>query len=422
MFTKKYSKKGIIKNAIFIKKALFFGKQFKTTISCSLKEKYAEEEIKRATEKIDYKNQSKKKKIGNLILLLVNLIIIVGIFVYYSQTNDNVHLLDLFKLDIAWIYLVLAIVMFFANNLIETLKFYQLIYKGTGKKRFFLSLKTYLYGRYYDSITPFSAAGEPFQIFYLNKHKIKGEKATSIPLVKHIFNLAALTILGLSVLIANIFLNFTTSKIIILLAVISTIANGAIILLIILLSVSKKVGPSIVIKFLKLANKMHIIKNYKVTFFKVSRFVKNYQKSMKQFTKSKFTIFSQIFLSLLTYVSCYAIVYFIYLAFLPVGDIANVSFLTIFACMMLCDLCAGMIPLPGGTVGAELSFDVLFHKWFVPNLFTWAMLTWRILTYFSFIVIGAILTFGTYVKSLLKGRKSKGELNLKPNDEEMNSK
>lgn len=407
MFTKKNLRKGILKNAVLVKKTLFFGKQFKTTISCSLKEKYTDEEIKRATEKIDYKNKNKKKKFGNLILLIVNLIIIVGIFIYYSQTNDNVHLIDLFKLDIAWIYLILAVLMFISYNLIETFKFYQLIYKGTRKRRFFLSLKTHLYGRYYDSITPFSAAGEPFQIFYLNKHDIKGDKATSIPLVKHVFNLAALAILGIAVLLANIFFNFTSNKIIIVLAIISTIANGAIIALIVLLSVSKKVGPSIVIKLLKLANKMHIIKNYKVTFFKVSRFVKSYQKSMKQFTKSKLTIFTQILLSLLTYMSLYAIVYFIYLAFLPVGDIANVSFLTIFACMMLCDLCAGMIPLPGGTVGAELSFDALFHKWFVPNLFTWAMLTWRILTYFSFIIIGAILTFSTYVKSLIKRRKIK---------------
>lgn len=392
---------GKIKKVALVKKAPVFCGKFQTTLSCSLKDKYLEYELEQLKDKVDFQKQSKKRKIGGLLLLLFNLIVIVGIFVYHSTTNDNIHIIDLFNLNIAWIFLGAAVLMFLLCNLIEALKFYQLIKKGTGKKRFFTSLKAHLYGRYYDSITPFSAAGEPYQIYYFSSHGIKGDKATSIPLVKHIFNMLALTLIGVVVLILNIFVGFTANPLIILLSVISTIANVVLISLIVLLSVSKKVGPALVIKCLKLLNKLRIVKNYKVTFFKVCKFVKSYQKSLKQFTKSKLTSFIQIVLALITYIFQYAIVYFIYLAFLPAGGTPGVNFMTIFACMMICDLCASIFPLPGGTVGAELSFDSLFNSWFAPSVFTWAMLIWRILTYFSYIIIGGVLIACSYIKSLI---------------------
>ncbi|MBE5745744.1 MAG: flippase-like domain-containing protein [Clostridiales bacterium] len=398
-------KQGIIKNAVLVQKASFFNAKFQTTLSCSLKDKYVQTELENAEEKVNYKNKSKKSKIWNTILLVVNFLVIVGIFTYFSLTNGNIYLGELFKLDIAWIYLLCAVLMFLLNSLIETLKYYQLIKKSTGKRRFFLSMKTHFLGRYYDNITPFGAGGQPFQVFYLNKHDIKGDKATSIPVVKHVFQLVAFLIVSIAVLVANIFIPYTRNVIIIVVAAISALANGAIVGTIFLLSVSKKIGPAFIIKLLKFLNKIRIVKNYKVTFFKVCKFVKNYQKSMKSFAKSKLTIFIQIILSILTYVSFYAIVYFIYLAFLPVSQAAQVSYLTIFSCMILCDLTASIMPLPGGSGLAEISFDALFKNWFASNVFTWAMLIWRSLTYFIYIFIGGVQIFSSYIKSLIIKRK-----------------
>ena len=132
---------------------------------------------------------------------------------------------------------------------------------------------------------------------------------------------------------------------------------------------------------------------------------------MKSFTKSKFTILIQLLLSILTYVTFYAIVYFIYLAFTPVSGIHGVSYLTIFACMILCDLCAGIMPLPGGSGVAEISFDGLFGKWFAPGIFAWAMLIWRFLTFFMFIIIGGVLIFSSYIKSVIKDRLNQKKKN-----------
>jgi len=399
-------KKGYIKRVALIKKAKIFNNNFQTTFSCSLKHKHLNKDIEYAKEQIDFKSKSKKKKIGSLILLIVNFLIIGGIFTYYFATNEIKDLSEIFHNNVKLQFLFLAVIMLLVTIIIETIRFVQLIYKTTGKIRIGLSLKTYLLGKYYDNITPFNFGGQPFQIFYLNKHGIKGDNATSIPLVKHVINTSAFLLLSVLVLILNFIFKFTNSIVIIIIAIMAIILNGSLVALVLLFSVSKRIGPSLVIKILKLLNRLKIIKNYKVTFFKVSRFVKNYQKSVKLVAKSVKTLICQFVLAILNFITFYSIVYFIYLAFIPENTFGIVEILS---CMALCDICGGVMPLPGGSGAAEISFDALFSRLFItnPGALPYAMLIWRFLTYFIFIIIGGIQIFCSFIKNKWLARKNK---------------
>ena len=354
-------------------------------------------------------HKQKKKKIINFVLLLVNLAIVASIFIYYSKTSGLVGFKELFSQNIEYKFLIFALVACALAIVIETFRIFQLIGKSTGKYKFFLSLKTHMIGRYYDCITPFSAGGQPFQIFYLHKKGLPGDKATSIPLAKHFFSMFAFSIISIFVLVSNIFVPFTNNPLILVIAILALIVNGGIVALILLLSISKRVGSIIVIKVLKLLNKMHIIKNYKKTFFKVARFVRNYQKSMKAYSKSVFTIIFQLALSVVSYVLIYSITYFIYLAFLPLNSsiIEEVSLLNVVACSVICDLCACIMPLPGGSGLAEISFDNLFKRLFNLKIFPWALLIWRILTFFIFILVGAVQIVCSFIKNVTQKTISK---------------
>lgn len=404
MLAKKKLKKGLLKRVVLVKRSCLKGKVFQTTFSCSLTKKYIEEDVKQASYKLKERKQ-KKKKITNIILLTVNLLIVVGVFVYYGFTSGIKSFRELIFENVAYKYLLIAVALFLFAIVVDTLKYYQLIKKSTGKRRLITSLNTHMIGRYYDCVTPFAVGGQPFQIYYLLKKGLSGSKATSIPLAKHFFNMIAFTIISIVVLISQLAMPLTASPVIITLAIIGIISNFVIVLIILLFSVSKRVGPALVIKILKLLNKMHIIKNYKTTFFKVAKFVKNYQRSMKDFSKSAWTIFVQIFLAFLSYVAIYSIVYFIYLAFLPLNSSpVIVSWFDIFCCAVLCDLCSGIMPLPGGTGLAEISFDSLFKRLFSITVFPWALLIWRILTYFAFILIGGLKVIFSFFKSLKKSK------------------
>lgn len=399
MLRKRKLKKGILKSFELLKKSCLRNKVFQTTYSCSLKNRYTEEDLKRADEKLASRKQ-KKKKIANILLLTLNLCIVVGIIVYYALTSGIESFRSLIFKNVAYKYLIIAFGLFFVGILIDTLKYYQLIKKSTGKRRFITSLNTHLTGRYYDCITPFAVGGQPFQIYYLHKKGLSGSKSTSIPLAKQFFSMIAFSIISIAVLIAQIVLKQAISPLILTLAIIAIVANLTVVLVILLFSVSKRLAPSLVIKVLKLLNKMHLIKNYKTTFFKVSRFVKNYQRSMKDFSKSAWTIIIQLVLAVLSFVSIYSIVYFIYLAFLPLNlGSQPVSFTNIFCFAVLCDLVSGIMPLPGGTGLAEISFDSLFKSLFTATVLPWALLIWRILTYFAFIIIGGVRSVISFCKN-----------------------
>ena len=60
---------------------------------------------------------------------------------------------------------------------------------------------------------------------------------------------------------------------------------------------------------------------------------------------------------------------------------------------VICDLALCFIPIPGGAGGAELSFAALFAPYFASTqgIFVWAMLFWRIFTYYGYLIQGAFL-------------------------------
>ena len=69
-----------------------------------------------------------------------------------------------------------------------------------------------------------------------------------------------------------------------------------------------------------------------------------------------------------------------------------------FVLQLACDLAVSLIPIPGGAGTAEMSFSALCKPLFVATLgstagglFVWAILFYRILTYYGYLIQGGIL-------------------------------
>ena len=393
----------MLKNKIRVYSSNTFFASFQTTYSCSIKNRYVIEDLFKAEAQVN-KEKKKSKKFLNALLLAVNFLIITGIFIYYSITSGIKHPAELFELDIKWRYLIYAFLAFVVGLIIETAKCSQLIKKSTGKYRVKLSFEAMALARYYDHITPLSIGGEPYQIYYLNKNKISGEVSTSIPVVKHVFWQISYVILGLIALIYNFFVPITNNLIVIIIAIVSLVGNALIICLILFLTISKRIAQVVIIKILKFLNKVRIIKNYKITFFKVLRFVKRYQKSMRFLASNLKTVILQLIYAIISTLSNFIIVYFIYKAF-PHVTPTTLSVFDVMICMMLCDLTACIMPLPGGTGLAEFSFGAVFSSWFMPGIFPWALIIWRTLTYFSSLILGGILILKNFISAKIKSSK-----------------
>lgn len=405
MGNKKIKRIKLVKNYVEIKKPTNFFGAFEPTFSCSIRKKYVIDDLYNAEEKLEKTSGKKKKKWVSVFALVINLCVIAGILIYYGATSGIKSLSEVLTLGVKWQFILCAILAFVGYLMIESLKYFQLIKKTTGRYRLKLAISTMIMGAYYDNITPLSSGGEPYQIYHLNKNGVPGEKATSIPLMKHIIWLATFVVLGISILILNEFCKFSTSIWIKIGGSIALILNGSIVLLIIFFSISKRTAQILVIKVLKLLHKMHIIKNYKVTFFKVVKFVRNYQKTIKTLTKSFSTWIIQFLLAIGSYLSLFSIVYFIYLAF-P-HEVIGLSWSYIVCSMMLCELITSIAPLPGGTGFAEFSFSAICSLWFGTETVPWALIVWRIITYFSFLIMGGTAVIYGYVKNRKKDKKNK---------------
>lgn len=403
----KIKKVKLIKNFVEVKRPTNFFATFEPTFSCSIRKKYVVDDLYQAEEKIEKTSGKKKKKWISILALVLNLCVIAGIFIYYGLTENIKSLSELLTMGVKWQYILCAVLAFAGYLIVESLKYFQLIKKTTGRYRWKLAMGTMIMGAYYDNITPLSSGGEPYQIYHLNKNGVPGEKATSIPLMKHIIWLLAFVSLGIAVLIVNEFCQFTTSILIKIGGSIALILNGSIVLLIFFFSISKRTAQILVIKVLKLLHKMHIIKNYKVTFFKVVKFVRNYQKTIKTLAKSVSTWIIQFLLAIGSYLSLFSIVYFIYLAFPHAID--GLSWGYIVCCMMLCELVTVIAPLPGGTGFAEFSFSAIFARLFSAEIIPWALIVWRVITYFSYLVLGGGNIIRNFIKGKIKEKKQKNQ-------------
>lgn len=340
------------------------------------------------TEDAIAKKKTKNKKIFNLLFFLLNIILVVAVFYNFAKEQGGVQPLStLFANKPKWRFLWVAVGLYAIAVIFNTLKFSFLIHSKTGKFRLWFSFKLATIGRYYDHITPLGSGGQPFEIYYLKKNGYGGDIATAIPLAKYMVWQIAFMIICTFILIAY-GPNYSTSPIVLICAWIGLALIMLLFLFVLFMSITKKFGASLVVGVLKLLNKMHLIKDYRKVLIKVLKFVKQYQYCIKTFAKSPWTILSVLFASIGSLLSNALIAYFILIAF---NTTANISWWDIVCKCFICDLAVCFMPMPGGSGATELSFNALLGSLFTEGTLFWGILIWRFLTYYLYIIQGAIV-------------------------------
>ncbi len=396
----------LVKSPIFQTKLFTFKstdtKRFK---SCPIDSYYEKYRLEKAKEQIS--SQKKKSKAWKWIVFVVNLGIIAYIFFNEFSGTSGTSITHLWENNPRfWAMIVLLLITFALNMFIEATKMYSLIYKGSKRSRPFLSYKVMAVGRYYDNITPMTSGGQPFQIHYLNSRGLRADMSTTVPLVRQIYWQMTYLVISLTVVIFN-FPSMIAEIDSVMAALINTAAwvglsaNAVLLFAIVFLSKSKKIALSILSWGIKLLHKMKIVKNYEKAKMKVTSFVADYQQAMKNYTSDWMTSVSQIFLAVCSILVIASFPYVIYWGLEGIlTTTVSYSYIDIISRLILCELAASFMPLPGGTGVAELSFVTLFGPVFGSEV-VWAMLLWRLFTYFLFILQG----LGVYTYDLIIGNK-----------------
>lgn len=369
------------------------------------KRKVISHTISKATDTIETKSEkSKKKKIWNILFLILNVVLIVFIFVQFANEQGGVQPLStLFANKPNWFYLLIAVGLYVVCVICNSLKFSILIHNKTGKWRPWLSFKVATIGRYYDNVTPLGSGGQPFEIYYLKKNGYSGDVSTAIPLSKYMVWQVSFVLISLFILIFFPS-TYSSSTLVIVCAWVGLAITAGLFLFVLFMSITKKWGASLVVGVLKLLYKLKIVKNYRKALENVLRFVKKYQYSIKTFIKSPLAITGEILVTLGTFLANALIAYFVYASFV---EIPQIGWWEIICKCIICELAVSFFPMPGGTGASELSFNALMGSLFPSGTLFWGLLIWRFLTYYFYIIQGGLVLIGDAIASKVKSRRKK---------------
>lgn len=343
--------------------------------------------LKETEEKVK-SQKSNKSRIINLVFFCISIAVLVVILLYQYRKYGIKDVAELFKENVHFKGVVFILLVFLAIMFLESFRTWLLILKATKISRPVISYKSTAICRYYDCITPFSFGGQPFQIYYLSTRGVNTGVATSVPLAKYMYSQISFCLIALIMLIVGSGMWGTKSNLVVWLSIVSLIISVVFLLLIIFITLSKKVASRLIIGFIKFLSKIKLVKNYRKTSRVVYRSLTEYQKSIRFYLKDFWT-------SLLAFISSAGVVLLKalipYLIYVMLSENVEVGFSIIFCKFIICELATMYIPLPGGSGVAEISFTALFSSLFSDGLLFWAMLIYRIASYYIYILQGALV-------------------------------
>ena len=361
-------------------------------------------------------------------ILFVVLVIAVLAFTFYNDFFSASEKREEFTweafgtiLSYSWQYLLFALLSFVACYFLKGLKLSITCKSLTGKWHFWTCFKTAIVGHYYNSVTPLAVGGQPFEIYHLTKHGVHGGTATSLPVATYFLNQLAYVCLGILALVLfknnamGIADNFggSLSSAVSILAIVGLSFCMAMPLLIILFLMFPRVCAKIVHFILKIGTKLKLVKRPKETTYKTFKTVVHNTKCLKKIATKPLTLVSCFIISALETIALSSIAFFT-LKFFGLS-IAGESVMSewvqvVLICLILYNAIS-FIPTPGNSGAADLSFYALFQQNLMVGLAFPAMVSWRILSFYAFIVIGFIYNA---IDRKLTAKKS--ESNISDND------
>ena len=352
-------------------------------------------------------NISKRQKHFKIIFSVAFFVFVISVLAFtfykdfFASGREAPSLEGLYDiLKTSWFYLIFAIISLFFCFVFKGLKLSIMCKRLTGKFHLKTCMETGIIGHYYNCVTPLAVGGQPFEIYHLSKHGVHGGAASSMPIAAFFLNQFGFVTLGFVALgmISSNTLHIPETILGVFpetfkfLAIIGLICCLLMPLLILVFSLMPSVGSRLVTFVMWLGGKLRLIKNPKETTYRTIKTVYHNSKCLKKITANPFIFLLTYIVSLCEWLALCSIAYFT-LKFFGY-DIEGVYGLLewgqiILLCLILY-AAISFIPTPGNSGAADLSFFLLFETGLFAGLAFPAMVIWRSLSFYSFIVIGFV--------------------------------
>lgn len=317
-----------------------------------------------------------------------NFIIIIAItfIILYFVLKDNfVQKIEyLLSFDIKWLLLsfLLILAYWFLKGLVLYYCTHKINKKYTEKKGILLMITT----QFFHAITPFAAGGQPWQIYKLKKDGLTLAESTNVVIQDFIAYQIALVFLGLCAITSNyIFHIFPSDSLLKKLVTIGFIINTVVVIVLFIVSFSKKWNKKIIDGGINLLHKLKIVKNKEEKLKKSEKFIHNFHTSALILFKDKFNMIRIIALNFIALIGQYLIPFVLMMG---LGIYVNPLIVIITSAYVM--LIGSMVPIPGGTGGLEFSFLAFFKNFITGPKLSIIMIVWRLVTYYFGIIVGGL--------------------------------
>lgn len=323
------------------------------------------------------------KNIFNVILLLI----ITGLVLYFSLKDDFYETLHrLTTLDIKYLLLAFLMVIFYWILRSLALHIFTKYFKKDNK--YHSSLQLMLRTQFFNAVTPFATGGQPYQVYYLVQEGIPAAEAVNIIILNFIVYQIALVTLGIVAVCCNFcFHIFNKVELLQHLVLLGFLCNTGTIVLMFIISFSKRMNKKLVNFGIRVLTKLHIIKDKDAKLKDWDRRINQFDNGMKILLKNKKDFIKTIFLNLLALTCLYSIPVALLYA---MGDFNSYTVPLAIVTSAYVMLLGSFVPIPGGSGGLEYGFMQFYGAFISGGMLSAIMLLWRFVTYYFGLIIGAI--------------------------------
>lgn len=339
------------------------------------------EAIIKIENKEEIKEKSSKKFIKNAIFFTV-LILLTYYFIFKKIDRRGIQ--EAIRYTNIW-FILIAVVLAIGNVFFESINVRRTLNELGEKVSLKQALKYGIVGFFFSAITPAASGGQPVQIIYMHKDKIKYTNATIAILLQSFAYLTTMISLGLFGYLMN-YDYINELGFIEYFFFIGLMVNGLIIIVTIFAMFSKGAAQKVINLIYKI---IHAINDKKGVAFK-----KKLEKQLAEYHESAAVIVSNRGLMLKTFltalcqlISYHSVAYFVYLAL----GIKNLSYIRITSLQSFLYLSVSILPLPG-TVGVnETGFSLLYSPIITKNYADSAMLLTRGISFYLIVIITGLI-------------------------------
>ena len=316
-----------------------------------------------------------KKNITILIIITIVILLIV------LKDDFNNIILTLRNIDLK--YIILALILYFLSIGIKGFINY-LIINDSRKISIKEAIKHNIIIQFFNGITPFSTGGQPMEVYLLTEHKISVSKATDYTVQGFIYYQIALVICGIIAVLYNfIFHIFPKVKLLQQLVLLGFVINILVIVVLLLISHSKRVMGFFSKVSYKICKKLKI----KKTEAEIEHIFKEYYKGFKELKERKGLAFVGILLNIFSLICLYIIPLIIIIGISHENSMSIIDTLTSSAYVYVI---GSFVPIPGASGGLEYGFMSFYGGFVSGATLKTIMLLWRFVTYYFGLIVGSI--------------------------------